>query len=90
MRSARPEREVWRETLRARPGDLLLILFTEARGETVRKVRMGGELVPCQVKTTLPKGLLWALQATEDPLWRALQRLFGQSRKEVFSEVASY
>src|SRR5829696_8169149 len=27
-RSAWPEREVWRETLRARPGALLLILFT--------------------------------------------------------------
>src|SRR5215203_943143 len=37
---------------------------------------MGGELVPCQVKKTAPRGILWALHATEDPLSRALQRLF--------------
>jgi hypothetical protein len=37
------------------------------------KVRMGGELVPWQVNKTAPRGLLWALYTTEDPLWRILQ-----------------
>jgi hypothetical protein len=31
------------------------------------------------VKKTAPRGLLWALHATEDPLSRALQRFFRQS-----------
>jgi hypothetical protein len=44
---------------------------------------MGDELVPCQVKKTAPRGLLWALHTTEDPLSRALRRLFRQSLWEV-------
>jgi hypothetical protein len=53
------------------------------RRETVWKVRMGGEVGPCQVKQTAPRGLLRALHATEDPLSRALQRLSRQSLEKL-------
>jgi hypothetical protein len=62
-------------------------LFTRVLRETVWKVRMGGELVLCQVNKTAPRGLLRALHTTEDPLLRALQRLSRQSLEGAFSEV---
>ncbi len=37
--------------------------------------------MPCQAEKTAPRGLLWALHATEDPISRALLRLFRQSHK---------
>src|SRR5829696_5535188 len=54
---------------------------TRLRRETVRKLWLGGEVVPCQANKTALRGLLWALHASEDLLSRALQRLFGQSQK---------
>jgi hypothetical protein len=41
------------------------------------------------VKKTAPRGLLWALHATEDPLSRALQRFFRQSQKERSQKFAA-
>jgi hypothetical protein len=48
----------------------------------------GGELVPCQAKKTAPRGLLWALHATRDPVSKALLRLFGQSQKRNSRKLA--
>jgi hypothetical protein len=43
------------------------------------KSRMGGELVPCQLKKKALSGLHWVLHATEDPLSIVLLRLFSKS-----------
>ena len=60
-------------------GQLMRLRISENTDLRLSKVRMGGELVPCQVNKTAPSDLLWALHATDDFLSRALQRLSRQS-----------